>query len=127
MELGGSTSTLPSGDRAVFLDGKLVSAAAASSRPPARSPRSLDGRPTSPYRVHHFPAAARIYLPYQRHSLPYLTVRFALRAHLEIHSFDATTYPALLPDILDRIGLHTFCSFFTNGPAILAGVVASQT
>ena len=31
MELGGSTSTLPSGDRAVFLDSKLVSAATASS------------------------------------------------------------------------------------------------
>ena len=31
MELGGSTSTLPSGDRAVFLDNKLVSAATASS------------------------------------------------------------------------------------------------
>ena len=30
MELGGSTSTLPSGDRAVFLDNKLVSAATAS-------------------------------------------------------------------------------------------------
>ena len=26
MELGGSTSTLPSGDRAVFLDNELVSA-----------------------------------------------------------------------------------------------------
>ena len=31
MELGGSTSTLPSGDRVVFLDNKLVSAATASS------------------------------------------------------------------------------------------------
>ena len=31
MELGGSTSTLPSGDRAVFLDSELVSAATASS------------------------------------------------------------------------------------------------
>ena len=31
MELGGSTSTLPSGDRAVFLDNELVSAATASS------------------------------------------------------------------------------------------------
>ena len=31
MELGGSTSTLPSGDRAIFLDSKLVSAATASS------------------------------------------------------------------------------------------------
>ena len=31
MELGGSTSTLPSGDRAVFLDSKLVSAATTSS------------------------------------------------------------------------------------------------
>ena len=30
MELGGSTSTLPSGDCAVFLDSKLVSAAIAS-------------------------------------------------------------------------------------------------
>ena len=30
-ELGGSTSTLPSGDRAVFLDSELVSAATASS------------------------------------------------------------------------------------------------
>ena len=30
MEFGGSTSTLPSGDRAVFLDSKLVSAATAS-------------------------------------------------------------------------------------------------
>ena len=30
MELGGLTSTLPSGDRAVFLDNKLVSAATAS-------------------------------------------------------------------------------------------------
>ena len=31
MELGGSTSTLPSGDRAIFLDSKVVSAATASS------------------------------------------------------------------------------------------------
>ena len=31
MELGGSTSTLPSGDRAVFLDSKLASAVTASS------------------------------------------------------------------------------------------------
>ena len=31
MELGGSTSTLPSGDRAVFLDSELVSTATASS------------------------------------------------------------------------------------------------
>ena len=31
MKLGGSTSTLPLGDRAVFLDSKLVSAATASS------------------------------------------------------------------------------------------------
>ena len=31
MELGGSTSTLPLGDRAVFLDSKLVSVATASS------------------------------------------------------------------------------------------------
>ena len=31
MELGGSTSTLPSGDRAVFLDSELVSAATTSS------------------------------------------------------------------------------------------------
>ena len=30
MELGGSTSTLPSSDRAVFLDSKLVSAATTS-------------------------------------------------------------------------------------------------
>ena len=30
MELGGSTSTLPSGDRAVFLDSELVSAATTS-------------------------------------------------------------------------------------------------
>ena len=32
MELGGSTSTLPSGDRAIFLDSKRVSAATASPR-----------------------------------------------------------------------------------------------
>ena len=31
MELGGSTPTLPSGDRAVFLDSELVSAATTSS------------------------------------------------------------------------------------------------
>ena len=102
------------------------------SRPPLRRlartnrPRSLDGRPTAPDRIHHFPDAARIHLPYHRHSLPQLAVQFALRAHFEVYSFDTTTFTTLLTFILDWIRLFNFCSIFSYSPAILAGLVALQ-
>ena len=90
--------------------------------------RTIRGVPTGFSDLfHHFPDVLHTYLPYQRRSLPQLAVQFALRADFEIHSFDATISTTFLADILDRIGLFYFCSFFTNGPAILAGLIASQT